>query len=240
MTLLGIDVSRWQDDNSTPQMVDFNRARSAGANYVFIKASQSTWMDQDILKNWQNARAAGVPRGAYHFLDWTTTGAAQGKFFAGVLKNDSGELTPVIDYECRANIQGKKAATEGLYAACNTVEIALGRRVMIYTGPSYWREFWDGTHADYFAARPLWIANYGVAKPAIPAPWKDWMFWQYSAKGDGLKFGAESKDLDMDYYNGDLAAFNAAFGLAHEPTDHEILLDLVKRVEALEGKLWIS
>ena len=87
---------------------------------------------------------------------------------------------------------GKAKATDELYAACQTVEQMLGRQVMIYTGYSYWKEFWSGKYADYFASRPLWIANYYVAKPNIPAPWKDWVFWQFSAKGDGLKFGAGS------------------------------------------------
>jgi len=236
MTVLGIDISRWQDDNSTPQMMDFNKSRNAGAHFAFIKASQSTWMDSDIIQNWQHAKDAGMPRGAYHFLDWTTTGTAQGRFFAGVLKNDSGELTPVIDFECRTNNQGKKIATAELYAICNTVELALGRQVMIYTGPSYWREFWDGTHYDYFASRPLWIANYEVAKPSIPTPWKTWTFWQYTSKGDGLKFGAESKDLDMDYYNGTIDEFRAAFGLVHTPTVEERLTALEARVTALEGR----
>jgi GH25 family lysozyme M1 (1,4-beta-N-acetylmuramidase) len=35
----GIDVSRWQDDNNTPQQIDFRKAYAAGARFVFIKAS---------------------------------------------------------------------------------------------------------------------------------------------------------------------------------------------------------
>jgi hypothetical protein len=46
--------------------------------------------------------------------------------------------------------------------------------------------------------------NPGITKPDIPAPWKDWLFWQYSATGDGLAFGAESKGIDLNLFNGDL------------------------------------
>ncbi len=60
---LGIDVSLWQDNNSTPQMVDFAKAKSAGASFVFIKASQGLYLDPDFVMNWQNAGTAGILRG---------------------------------------------------------------------------------------------------------------------------------------------------------------------------------
>ena len=223
---LGIDVSRWQNNISTPQPMNFAKAKEAGARFAFIKASQAAWADRDILLNWQNAKNAGLPRGAYHYMDWTRKATEQAAFFAGLLAQDPGELPPVIDFECRANNPGKAKATEELYAFMNTVEQAIGKLTMVYTAPYFWREFWSGKYANYFADRPLWIAHYGVNKPVVPAPWDKWTFWQYSAKGDGLKFGAESLDLDMDYYNGDAEQFAAAFGLAHVPTVEERLARL--------------
>ena len=61
---LGIDVSKWQDDNSTPQRMDFKKAYDAGARFVFIKASQACWMDEDMLYNWKSAQDAGLLRSA--------------------------------------------------------------------------------------------------------------------------------------------------------------------------------
>lgn len=236
MTVLGIDYSRWQDDNSTPQMMNLEKARNSGAHFGFMKVSQSTWLDQDYVLNWAHTADAGLPKGGYCFLDWSTAAINQARFFAGALKYDSGELPPVIDFECRTNNPGKAKATEELYTACQTVEQELGRMSMIYTAPYFWREFFSGAHANYFADRPLWIAHYGVTRPTVPAPWDVWTFWQYSAKGDGIKFGAESKDLDMDYFNGDLAAFNRAFGLTRVPTVEERLDAIEARLTALEGK----
>lgn len=37
---LGIDVSRWQDNNSTAQQMDFTKSVSMGAKFVFIKSSR--------------------------------------------------------------------------------------------------------------------------------------------------------------------------------------------------------
>ena len=34
--VLGLDCSVWQDNNSTPQMIDFNKAVSRGIKFVFI------------------------------------------------------------------------------------------------------------------------------------------------------------------------------------------------------------
>ena len=236
MTVLGIDISRWQNNITTPQVMDFAKAKQAGANFAFIKASQATWKDRDFVMNWANCKAANLPRGAYHFMDWTTSAANQARYFASVLVDDPGELPPVADFEYRKGAPVKAKATEELYSFVSNVEQALGRQVMIYTAPYYWREFFSGAHANHFADRPLWIAHYGVSRPTVPAPWNVWTFWQYSAKGDGRLFGAESLDIDLDYYNGTLDQFNAAFNLTHEPTVLERLTAIEARVTALEGK----
>ena len=236
MTVLGIDISHWQNNITTPAVMDFAKAKQAGANFAFIKASQATWKDRDFTMNWPNAKAANLPRGAYHFMDWTTSAANQARYFASLLVDDPGELPPVADFEYRTGAPTRAKATEELYAFVSGVEQAVGKRAMIYTAPYYWREFFSGAHADYFAARPLWIAHYGVSRPTVPAPWDAWTFWQYSAKGDGKLFGAESLDLDMDYFNGTPDTFAAAFSLAHTPTVEARLTALEARVTALEGK----
>ena len=47
----GIDVSVWQDDNSTPQKMDFSKAKAAGARFVFIKACERGFIDPDFIYN---------------------------------------------------------------------------------------------------------------------------------------------------------------------------------------------
>ena len=58
----GIDVSHWQDDNSTPQQVNFKKAKAAGAEFVFIKASERLYVDADYTWTWDAAAAAGLLR----------------------------------------------------------------------------------------------------------------------------------------------------------------------------------
>ena len=73
----GIDISVWQDDNSTPQHMDMEKAKAAGARFIFIKACERGFIDPDFIYNWQNAKDAGIPRGAYHFLRWDLSGLMQ-------------------------------------------------------------------------------------------------------------------------------------------------------------------
>ena len=57
---LGIDVSFWQDNNTTPQQVNWRKAKAAGAVFAFIKASQAAYTDEDFEYNWKEAKAAGI------------------------------------------------------------------------------------------------------------------------------------------------------------------------------------
>jgi lysozyme len=197
----GIDVSTWQDATSTPQHMDFSKSVAMGAKFVFIKASHSTALDEDFLINWKNAKDAGIIRGAYHYLDWSKPAIEQARFFAGLLKQDPGELPPVLDFENRTNVPSPVSTI----LACKTflveAERLIQRKLIIYTSPYFWREF--GATDVLFEQYPLWIAHYTTAAdPIVPLPWKSWTFWQWTDRGDGLAYGAESKSLDMNWFNG--------------------------------------
>lgn len=207
--ILGLDVSTWQDDNSTAQQMDFAKAKKAGANFVFIKASERAGVDADFLYNWKTAKAAGIPRGAYHFLRWDLSGAMQARVFCALLKDDPGELPPVADFEAPAK-NGINPSNAILAEFLSVVESETGKVPIIYTSPGFWNSWGKikGTSAfdEKWTYYPLWIAHYTTAKqPIVPKPWDKWTYWQYSSTGDGPKFGAESKNIDLNWFNGDLA-----------------------------------
>jgi lysozyme len=208
--LLGLDISLWQDDNSTAQMMDFVKAKQAGANFVFIKASERGGVDPDFVMNWKNAKTAGLPRGAYHFLRWDLSGLMQARIFCSLLKDDLGELPPVADFEAPAK-NSINPSNAILAQFLEVVESETGKVPMIYTSPGFWNS-WGKNKVGVFDAKwayyPLWIAHYTSAEnPILPEPWKSagkmWTFWQYGVKEVGLQFGAESKLLDVDWFNGD-------------------------------------
>lgn len=214
--VFGPDISVWQDDNSTAQMVDFDIMRQAGATFVGIKVSQSTWIDQDFVYNWHNARLKGIPRKAYHFLDWDKTGKEQARTFYGALKNDPPELLAVCDYEKRTNAPGRSKMLDTLYDFMEEQKRLfdlLDRRPKdaIYTGISFWKEF--GSTDSYWARYLLWLAFYSTMVPTAPKPWSQWTFWQWGTPAWGRQFGAESKDIDMNYFRGNKAEFCKFFDL---------------------------
>jgi lysozyme len=221
----GIDVSHWQNDKSTPQKMNFTKAKTAGAKFVFIKVSERGGMDEDFFYNWKTAKEAGIPRGGYHFLRWDVSGLLQARIFCELLKEDPGELPPVCDFEAPIK-DGKYPSNAMLAQFLEAVETILGKKPMIYTSPGYWNSYGKNKTTGRFDASwsyyPLWVAHFTTAAaPQIPEPWKTsstWTFWQYSAVGDGLKFGAESKGIDLNWFNGDQAALDKLTGATTTPT----------------------
>jgi len=211
----GIDVSHWQDDKSTAQKMDFTKAVARGAKFVFIKVSERGAIDKDFEYNWKAARDAGLLRGGYHFLRWDLTGLIQARIFSELLKDDPGELPPVADFE--APRMGSRYPSNALLLQfLETVEGKLNRTPMIYTSPGYWgihgRNKYTKRFDDKWAYYPLWIAHYkkdiipGTTQPQMIDPWKSmkksWTFWQYTSVGDGPAYGAESKGIDLNLFNG--------------------------------------
>ncbi len=91
---LGMDVSHWQGS------IDWPKAKAAGIQFAFIKATQGdTILDSKYRVNWENSRAVGLPRGAYHFYDYRVDPLKQAAWLLGNTQLDPGELGYVLDVE---------------------------------------------------------------------------------------------------------------------------------------------
>ena len=135
--ILGIDVSHWQNDHSTPQKIDFAKSVKMGAKFVFIKVSERGAIDRDFEYNWKAAKDAGLLRGGYHFLRWDLSGLLQAKLFYNILADDPGELPPVADFEA-PNLGSLYPSNALLFQFLGEVETNMHKKPMIYTSPSYW------------------------------------------------------------------------------------------------------
>lgn len=62
----------------------------------------------------------------------------------------------------------------------------------------------------------MWVANWGPSSPSVLLPWGEgnWSFWQYTATEDGIAYGCESKAVDMNKFNGNVAQLYTRAGLA--------------------------
>jgi lysozyme len=196
----GIDVSHAQ------QTVDWNEVKQAGKVFVFIKATDGiTYTDPLFAANWSGVKAAGLLRGAYHFYETNDDPTAQAENFLSAVKLEPGDLPPVVDIERTKGGESAGQIVQDLQTWLDVVEQATGRVPVIYTGPGYW----DSLGTSAFGRYPLWVAEYGVQSPRLPAGWTRWTFWQSSESGTATGVGGP---VDLDVFNGTLAELEALTG----------------------------
>ena len=189
----GIDVS---DHQGT---VDWTAVQQAGKVFVFIKATDGiTWTDPDFATNWSGARAAGLLRGAYHFYETDDDPTAQAQNFLSAVQLQPGDLPPVVDIEKLDSGSTASQTVQDLQTWLDVVQQATGRVPIIYTSPTFWNSL--GTSA--FGRYPLWVAEYGVQTPKLPAGWTSWTFWQSSESGT---VSGISGSVDLNVFQGTLA-----------------------------------
>ena len=220
--LIGPDVSFYQDAADTPQGIDFGKMKQS-AGYVIIRAGQNVWIDSDFKTNWRDAKVAALPRGSYWFYDSRAEPKEQADLWFSTFEGDLGELPLFADFE---------EAYGGLYTGWKHWKTFLERikarvgnhEIGIYTAYYYWvrnapNATTDAANLQYFRQYPLWVANYGVTTPLVPKPWgtNEWTFWQFTDSGDGKLYGVESSRIDLNYFNGDLAAFQQRFNTGTTP-----------------------
>jgi GH25 family lysozyme M1 (1,4-beta-N-acetylmuramidase) len=220
--VIGPDVSFYEDDPETPQGIDYVKML-ASAGYVIVRTGQNLWVDSDFKVNWREAKLAGMPRGSYWFYDSRIEPKRQAELWVQQFDGDFGELPLFADFE--EAYMGPYKGWKNWYTFLERLkQLVGGKEIGIYTAYYYWRDnapnaTTQATSLEYFHQYPLWIAHYGVPEPMIPLPWKkgEWLFWQYTEAGDGKLYGTESNGVDLNYFNGDLAALKARFNLTDAP-----------------------
>lgn len=172
-TLDGIDTSHHQGGR-----IDIKAAQAAGLRWWYLKATEgSTVVDSIYRKRVRQARAAGVPVGAYHFARPDRGDAKEeARFF---LKNSDirlGDMLPMLDLE---SLEGMSLADltrwTGNWVATVTNTLArrgLAARPIIYTPFDLGNGF----------GCLLWVARYSddFRPPRIPRPWTRAAIWQHS------------------------------------------------------------
>lgn len=185
----GIDVSHYQGT------IDWGLVAKAGIAFAFIKATDgASKVDPQFQANWSGAKAAGLLCGAYHFYEPGADPHQQAESFLSVVQTGPGDLPPVLDVEMQGDAS---EIISGLQVWLDAVEQATGRVPILYTNPSFWAKL----GASGFGRFPLWIAEYGVTAPKVPAGWSSWTFWQYSQSGSvpGIQ-----GSVDLDLFQGTL------------------------------------
>jgi lysozyme len=193
----GVDVSQFQGT------IDWKKVRASGRTFAYAKATAGiNYGDPTFAQNYAAIKAAGLLRGAFHTLAAGVDGKMQAdKFISTIGTLQPGDLPPALDVEPQVAVSASVLQAEiGQWMA--QVQAVTGRTPIVYSsGAGLQQALGSGTSGDL-----LWISNYGVACPTLPAGAQKWVFWQYADNGavPGIP-GA----VDLNRFNGNLVGLNA-------------------------------
>jgi GH25 family lysozyme M1 (1,4-beta-N-acetylmuramidase) len=198
--LEGLDVSQWQGS------VDWVKVAASGKHFAMIRASAgSLTSDTRYAANRAGASAAGLKVAAYHFANPDSKpgdAATEADFFLSLATPTHGEMLPVLDLEVSNGLSTADMQTWAM-TWLERVRARLGVQAMIYTNPNFWKTtMGDDTAFANAGYTVLWVANWGVKSPTVPAAdWagQGWTFWQYSSCGHVSGIGG---CVDLDRYRG--------------------------------------
>lgn len=195
MPVQGIDVSYFQGD------VNWKKVAGAGIQFAYIKATEGAdRFDSEFRDNWRGAKAAGVARGAYHFMYWCSPAKGQAAWFAAHVPQDSDALPPVLDVEWNGHSKtcpnriSRKAALAKIRVMLDAMEAHTGKRPIIYTDPKFHADVLEGEFTDY----QFWLRS-TAAKPAVRYGSRDWTFWQFTTTG---RVPGVAGAVDRNSFNG--------------------------------------
>ena len=183
-----IDVSTWQGS------IDFNKVKSAGYNYVIIRAGygkEKSQKDNMFETNYKNAKSAGLKVGAYWFsyAMSPSTATAEADACLSCIKGKKFELPVYYDMEYQpamstSNSNYTKMAVNfcnklksngfksGVYSSASVYDYLLNRTTLKNNGISIWNAEW-------------------YTKPSISCD-----VWQYSDNG---RINGISTAVDLNY-----------------------------------------
>jgi lysozyme len=192
----GIDVSKFQGD------IDWNAVANSGVKFAWIKATEGgDRADARFQANWTGAKAAGVPRGAYHFVYWCRPPMEEMAFFEQNAPVEDDALPPVLDVEatptsptCHRHLTQQSAIAD-MKVMLEEMERHYGKRPIIYTTVDFYEAILsDGAFSDY----PIWVRS-TKHHPAVRYGSRAWAFWQYQS--DGRTAGIHG-NVDRDVFYG--------------------------------------
>ena len=196
----GLDVSRHQG------VIDWPAVADAGARFVWIKATEGgDYFDPAFHRNWYLAPAAGVRRGAYHFMTWCRKAEDQAAWFVANVPADPDALPPVLDVEwnpasrsCPQKVT-RDVALATMRVMLTAMETTYGRKPVIYAPLDFYQDVMAGALDTY----PLWVRNIDDA-PGQGYGGRPWMVWQREDDGRVDGIGAA---VDVDCFNGGESAW---------------------------------
>ncbi|MBT2504357.1 lysozyme [Streptomyces sp. ISL-98] len=196
------------DVSSHQRNVDWRKAKSKGAKFVYVKATEShSYRNPYYNQQYKGSRNAGIIRGAYHFaVPDKSSGKTQASHFVrngGHWRADGRTLPPAVDLEHNPYGRNKcyglsrSKMVSWIRSFSNEVKRRTGRRPVIYTTTLWWNEC-TGKSRAFGSNHALWLARYNASPGPLPAGWSYWTMWQFDN-------GSGSLPGDQNLFNGSMA-----------------------------------
>jgi len=193
----GIDVSKYQGN------IDWQSVASSDVQFAWIKATEGAdLLDAKFRQNWDAAKAAGVPRGAYHFVYWCRPWRQEMAWFKANVPVERDALPPVLDVEatpesksCKRTLYPEDVIPE-MREMLQDMERHYGKKPVIYSTVDFYESILaGGALSDY----PIWVRS-TKHHPTVRYGDRKWHFWQYQS--DGSVPGIATA-VDRNVFHGD-------------------------------------
>ena len=203
----GIDVSKYQGD------IDWAQVKSSGVKFAYIKATEGgDHIDAKFQQNWNGARAAGLPRGAYHFVYWCRPWREEMRNFIETVPNDRDALPPVLDVEatpeskkCKRRLERGPAVAE-MREMLRAMERHYGKKPVIYSTVDFYEAILSPNELEDY---PIWIRSTKYS-PHVKYGSRNWHFWQFQSDA---KIPGIVGNVDRNAFRGDHKQWLAFMGV---------------------------
>ena len=215
----GIDVSYAQG------VIDWNKVKASGkVDFAIIRTgygkfnSAKDQKDKQFESNYNGAKAAGIPVGAYHYSYAVNASDAEqeAEFCLSLLNGKQFEYPIFFDIEEKVQLAlGKEKVSEIVVAFCDKIEKA-GYWAAVYSFASMLSNQIEYEKIKRF---DCWVAHTDVTAPSYSKPFG---IWQYSHKGtiEGIN---NAVDLDVAYKDYPALICNARLnGFSKDDTRYSI------------------
>ncbi|MDB1924050.1 LysM peptidoglycan-binding domain-containing protein [Clostridium tertium] len=154
--VFGIDVSFWQGN------FNFSKAKEEGVKFAILRGAYSIFKDTKFEEYYNNAKAAGLDVGVYHYTMATTVNEAieEAKFLLeNVLKGKRFELPIYFDIEDKVHKNLSKAQVSAITRAYLEYLEDRGYWVGVYSSKSFIDNYLE---ADIKQKYAMWIAQWNT------------------------------------------------------------------------------
>ncbi|MGL4607998.1 MAG: glycoside hydrolase family 25 protein [Eubacteriaceae bacterium] len=198
----GVDLSAYQGE------IDWVIMNDQNIDFAFIKATEGNdYVDPQFKKNWKESQKTDIKVGAYHFLNYDSSGKEQGKHFIETVGTLKKNLPPVVDLELYGKYEEapleRKEVKVILDDLLNVLEEEYQVKPIIYTTQRIFKMYLGTDYKDY----KIWIVDLDNSWPETLPNGEEWVFWQFSHRGVLDGYVGDETFIDMNLYNGNYKEF---------------------------------